>query len=94
MDQIVEPNERQDDIEVVEIFRLSSQGGLEIHYRGSPIVTVKTNGHWGNDAGVPFESPGLRRLAEYLIRYADRLDKNHPSHAGQYLGTKSTPYPP
>ncbi len=76
-----EPNECQDVIEPVEIFRLSSRGGLEIHYRDGPIVTLKTNGVWGYSAGVPFESPGLRRLAEYLIRYANRLDEKHPSHA-------------
>ena len=77
-----EPNECREDIEALEIFRLSSRGGLEIHYRDNPIVTLKTNGLWGYDAGVPFESPGLRRLAEYLIRYADRLDEKHPLHAG------------
>ena len=77
-----EPNECRDNIEPLEIFRLSSRGGLEIHYQDSPIVTLKTNGTWGYDVGVPFESPGLRRLAKYLIRYADRLDKKHKSHAG------------
>lgn len=79
----LEPNEQQKGIEASEIFRLSSRGGLELLYRGSPIITLKTNGYWGYDSGVPFESLGLRRLAEYLIRYADRLDKSHPSHAGK-----------
>jgi len=88
----VEPNECRNDIEAVEIFRLASRGGLEIHYRDSPIVTLKTNGAWGYDAGVPFESDGLRRLAEYLIRYADRLDEKHPSHAGAKRD-KSPPIP-
>ena len=77
-----EPNECREGIEALEIFRLSSRGGLEIHYQDSPIVTLKTNGFWGYAEGIPFESPGLRRLAEYLIRYADRLDEKHPSHAG------------
>jgi len=75
----MEPCEKADDIEAVEIFRLSSRGGIEIHYHDLPIVTIKTNGIHGYHVGVPFDPSGVRRLGEYLLRYADRLDKKHPS---------------
>ncbi len=79
----MEPNEQAEDIEAIEIFRLSSRGGLEIHYHDLPIVTLKTNGIHGYHVGVPFDPLGIRRLGEYLLRYADRLDKKHPSHTSK-----------
>lgn len=79
---MLEPNEVADGVEDLEIFRLSSRGGLELHHSESnPIVTLKTNGLWGYDPGVPFDSRGLDRLGRYLVRYARRLSKLHPSHA-------------
>lgn len=78
---MLESNEVADGVEDLEIFRLSSRGGLELHHsEGNSIVTLKTNGLWGYDPGVPFDPRGLDRLGRYLIRYASRLGKQHPSH--------------
>ena len=77
MTEIFEPTIK---IDPVEIFRLSSQGGLEFRYsEGLPFVNIATDGvHNGSNTGAPFDPPGLRRLAKYIERYADRLERRYP----------------
>ncbi len=76
----MEVHEKKAGIDGIEIFRLDAKGGVEIHYRNLPIVTLLTNGNWGYVPGVKFDANGLRRLAGYLNRYADRLENLHPGY--------------
>lgn len=85
----MEKLERSIGIDPVEIFRLSSAGGLEVHSHGNPEVSLVTNGQWGNPVGVPFNAEGLRRLAAYLVRLAARLDAEHPLHSRAYAMERS-----
>lgn len=72
----MEPLEEPGGCEEVEVFRLYSIGGVEMHrldIPGQPMVRLKTNGDFGNSVGIPFRADELGRFAEYLLRYAERM---------------------
>ncbi len=77
-----EVNERADEFDDVEIFRLSAQGGLEFHKSdGLPFVRVSHDGvHNSSAGGVTFDASGLRRLASYIDRYAARLERKYAGY--------------
>lgn len=79
---MIEPNEPTGLPDEVEVFRTSSQGGLELrHQPESPFVMIRSNGKlFGHDLGVPFDADSLERLAKYLSRYALRLSRVVPGY--------------
>ena len=82
MNEMLERNEPTGIPDDIEIFRISSQGGLELHHQPeSPFVNILSNGKlFGHDLGVPFDADSLDRLAKYLSRYALRLEKVVPGY--------------
>ena len=69
--------ERSEGVDETEIFRTRSVGGLQVRYTGTPYAQIQVT----ESGTAVFDPKDLKRLGEYLVRYAERLGKLHPAFA-------------